>query len=416
MGKKSLKVQIISPGLTYQADAPYSTRMRARAMQLAGMDVEVFARPDRYPDIVDELGAPYCGLKQGVSARFMQYLERLQRRLGKIWLFTGEPFMIMQVGCRRALERHCDVVYIADVEPWVGIFLFLILSLTQYRLPIAGLIPGNYNCYQNIPLLRTKFRFFLNYHAARILPHFIDVIGTSKQILSTLHMDWSTHAHVVPEGYEDHIGKRSKTGARSSLKLPQHIPMILLFGVAGKGKGADILLKALESVPPTFMVCIVGKTGGVYEPSWGSTERLRSMGWTDYLHIVSRYVTEEEIQNYYAACDAVVIPYIRGFAGTSTHLRRASEYGKAIIACDQYHIGERVREYALGLTFETDNANSLAECLRCFTNMTESWFDQIRANSQRLVSDESWENVGHMYRNLFGSMLADQEPRPHSIR
>lgn len=408
MANKPIKVQIISPGLTFQADAPYSTRMRARAMKSAGMDVEVFARPDRYPDTVDELGVPYCGLTRAVSARLLRFAEYLQRRLGTLWQFTGEPYMVMQTGCQRALKRHCDLVYIADVEPWVSIFLFLQLLLTRFRLPIAGLIPGNYHCYQKAPLFRTKLRYFLNYHAARILPRFIDVIGTSKHILSTLHMDWSAHAHVVPEGHENHLGKQSKTAARFHLTLPPNIRMVLLFGVAGKGKGADILFHALESVPPTFMVCIVGKTGGIYEPSWGSTERLQSMGWTDYLHIVSRHVTEEEIQNYYAACDAVVIPYMRGFAGTSTHLRRASEHGKAILACDQYHIGERVHEYGLGLTFETENADSLADCLRRFAHMPESWFDRIRINSQRLLSYESWEKVGAKYSLLFKSMLADK--------
>ena len=400
-----LKIEIISPTLAHQADSPYSTRMRARAIQATGCDVEVFAFPDVYPPAVGELGVRYCGISRVKSARSMRWMAALRKKLGNYWRFIFEPYFTMRAGFARAAKRGCAMVFIADVEPWISFLLFAELWLRRYPVPIVGQIPGNYDA----PIaarLTARVRCFLNHRFSTVLPKFIDVVGTSKHILATLFIDKSGRAVVVPEGHESRMGTRSTAEARARLKLPPTDRILLLFGVASKAKGADILFEALEKIPANFTVCIVGMTGDVYEDSWGSTERLQKAGWTEKLHIVSRFVTEDEMQDYYAACDAVVIPYKKGFAGTSTHLRRASEYGKAIVGCDQYHIGDQVRKYDLGLVFKTDDADALAESLRRFAAMSAADFEQIKTRSYRLLEDESWANVGKMYRKLFESILA----------
>lgn len=408
MASNPIKVQIISPCLTTQADSAYSTRMRARAMHSAGMNVEVFAYPDSYPNHVGELGVDYCGLKAEVSMDAVRRAEVQRRRWGTYWQFIGEPYMIMHAGCMRAVKRQCDIVYIADVEPWVTLLLCMRLALQRYPLPLTGQTPGFYMGYLKIPpLLRTKIRFGLNFHTVPFLPRFMELLGTSRHILSTLKLDKYPRAHVLPEGHENHLGIKTIQEARAALNLPLNVRMVLLFGMAGSGKGAEILLRALEVVPPDIMICIVGKTGGVYEASWGDVTKLRQAGWgDDRLRIVERFVSEEEMQNYYAACDAVVIPYKWPFPGTSTHLRRASEHGKAVIACDQFHIGERVRDYGLGLTFKPENVESLAAALREFAGKPDSWFVEIIEHSMRLLKDESWERVGQMHRELFETVLA----------
>jgi glycosyltransferase involved in cell wall biosynthesis len=375
-------------------------------MQSAGLDVEVFAYPEVYPDHAGVLGVPYAGIMSEVPAETTRRAHVSGSRLGSYWQFIGEPYLVLQAGCSHALKRKCDIVYIADVEPWLTLPLCVRLAVQRYPLPLVGQTPGNYAGYLKTPSLRGKIRLGLNYHAVRLLPRFMDVLGTSRHILGTLKLDGNLHAHVMPEGHEDRIGWRSAKDARDILGLPNDVRMILLFGVAGSGKRADILLQALEMLPPDFMVCIVGKTGGVYEASWGDVAGLRKAGWTeDRLHIVNRFVTEEEMQNYYAACDGVVIPYRSPFPGTSTHLRRATEHGKAIVACDQYHIAERVREYRLGLLFSPDDPAALAHQLHEFAQMPSSWFDQIRDNSRQLLAVESWENIGFKYRELFRSMV-----------
>jgi glycosyltransferase involved in cell wall biosynthesis len=162
----------------------------------------------------------------------------------------------------------------------------------------------------------------------------------------------------------------------------------------------------METVPPNFIVCVVGQTGGVYESSWGSIERLNAQGWKGSIHVVPRFVSEGELADFYAACDAVIVPYRRGFATTSTHLRHASEYGKALIVCDQYLIGQIVRDHQLGLLFEPENVEALRQCLLQFTDQPQGWFDKIRENSEKLVADQSWKRIGESYSKLFESITA----------
>jgi glycosyltransferase involved in cell wall biosynthesis len=175
----------------------------------------------------------------------------------------------------------------------------------------------------------------------------------------------------------------------------------LLLGVASRAKGADLLFQAMEQMPPSFMLCVVGQTGGVYESTWGDLTRLREKGWGDLIRIDDRYVTEDELMDYYAASDAVVIPYRKGFATSSTHLRHASEYGKAIIACDQFLIGELVRKYELGLLFEPENVQSLAASLVRFSEETQEWFAKIEKNSAMINSHLAWKQCGFAYATLF---------------
>jgi glycosyltransferase involved in cell wall biosynthesis len=301
-----------------------------------------------------------------------------------------------------------DACFIADVEPWLTFLILWYCRLTRVHLPLAGMIPGNYVSMLtdwSLPL-RTRIRNFLNYHLSRWIPGRMHVVGTSRQILETLGMADSPYARVVPEGHENLIGKRSQVSARSALGIPMGTRMLLLFGVASKAKGADLLFRAMEYVPPDFLVYVVGETGGVYLPSWGDVETLQQRGWSGKLKVISHFVSEDMMQDLYAACDAVVIPYRHGFAGTSTSLRRASEYGKVILACDQHHIGARVRERNLGLTFQTEDAMSLAATLREFVRQPEQWFKEVAERSRQLLQDESWEQVGLMYRDMFESIWA----------
>ncbi len=400
------KVLVCSPCLTFQADSPYSTRMRALAMRSAGLDVEVFGYPRAYPLKDPALGLPYSGLLDGLPPGRAARLERLKARFGSLFQFIAEPYLVMRLGYRRAVEMGAEIVFFADVEPWVALLLLVELRLRGMKVPLAGMIPGNYNTptVERGQPLRTRIRNWLNYSLSRYVPRYMEVVGTSNAILETLHMDRSGHARVVPEGHEDHMLDRTRAAARAALGIPEGKRMLLLFGVASKAKGGDLLLEAMQHVPPTFMVYLVGKTGGVYLSSWGPIEQLKQSGWGENLQAVSRYVSEEEMHDFYAACDAVVIPYRHGFAGTSTSLRRASEYGKAILGCDQHHVGARIREYSLGLVFKTENASSLADCLKEFASEPEAWYREIRTNAIRLLADESWEQVGLRYKQLFDDM------------
>jgi len=60
----------------------------------------------------------------------------------------------------------------------------------------------------------------------------------------------------------------------------------------------------------------------------------------------------------FAACDAVLLPYIRHLDGSGV-LSRAAGAGKPAIASDEYLIGHIVRQHRMGLLFESGNVPEL---------------------------------------------------------
>jgi glycosyltransferase involved in cell wall biosynthesis len=402
----AMKVLICSPGLGFQVDAAYSTRMRAHAMIEAGLDVVVMGYPSAYPAGAKPCRFRYESILGGVSVATQRLWSRLSRRLGAYWTFGVEPFLVMRACLDRGFRQGFDVVYITHLEPWIVVPLLLEARLRRRRVPLVGMIPTVFyakTAMQGRPLL-SRLRAGINQALSRWLARHMHVLCNSRYVAEVMQLPRNQFVHIVPEGYEKRGAGSTQADARRRLGLPQDKRMVLLFGVASRAKGSDLLLTALETLPPEFRVCIVGQTGGVYEQSWGDTKRLEERGWTAYLHIVPRYVTDAEMEDYYAACDVVVVPYRRGFATSSTHLRMATEWGKPIIASDQYLLGELVRKYRLGLLFEPDDAADLRRCLEEFAGKPEAWFAEIRDNSRALVVDESWGKVGEKYRDLFAGI------------
>ena len=64
----------------------------------------------------------------------------------------------------------------------------------------------------------------------------------------------------------------------------------------------------------------------------------------------------------FAACDAVLLPYL-GHQGTSGILSRAAGAGKPAIASDENLIGHVVRHYQMGLLFQSGNVPALQSAM-----------------------------------------------------
>lgn len=404
-----MKVLVCSPGLTFQLDAPYSTTYRANALASAGLIVTVVGFPSKLEYEAAPHQFDYVSVLDSQPPARREKWNRWKAKFGAYWTFIIEPWLVKHFCYQLARKQDYSIIYITHPEPWMMLPLVWWERLCGVRVPTVVTIAGVFIIKSTLAgrPLSSNLRSYLNHYASRWLPRFMGVTFNSKHVPPALGFRNMKGVSLIPEGQEQLASIRSQATARTTVGLPVTGRVLLLFGVASKAKGSDLLFNALQNVPPDFQMCIVGQTGGVYENSWGSAEQLNEKGWKDSLHIVDRYVSDEEMANYYAACDAIVIPYRFGFAATSTHLRRASDYGKAIIACDQYLIGDIVRNYDLGLLFKPENVEELRQYLLKFAGQPQEWFDQIRINSTRLVEEQSWENVGKMYRELFERMTAD---------
>jgi len=404
----NLKILFVSPSLSVQADAPLNSITRAAAIKSAGADVELLAYPEKYPLSGTTMPCPYRSVLGSQSPLVKNLWSFWRSRLGTAWLFIIEPFLVKRASYKIARREKFDIICMHHAEPWILLPMVVFLKFFKRYTPTCVVLPMAFTgkkVPQNLPW-RTKTRGALNARCAKRLAEHVHIICENSHYAGALDIAGHRNLHIIPEGYANRINSYSQKDARRKLGIDADKRMVLLFGVASKAKGADLLIRALEEVPPAFLVYIVGQTGGVYESSWGSLNRLQETGWKENLRIVSRFIPEDEMELYFSATDACIFPYRYGFSTISSNLRQAGEMGKAVLASDQYHFTDIVKKYNVGMLFEPENVPALARCLREFSQKPDEWFAEIRRNSERLVQERSWKTVGGEYVSLFKSVLA----------
>lgn len=140
--------------------------------------------------------------------------------------------------------------------------------------------------------------------------------------------------------------------------------------------------------------------------SWGH-EHIAQKGWRERMRVISRYVSEEERIQYFAACDAVALPYRLGFLGASANFRDAVSFGKAVIVSDQFLMGDLARKHELGVLFKPDDVADLRRALVEFAAKPDQWFEGVAARSKAVVNEYSWDKIGLRYRELFERLVAE---------
>lgn len=404
-----MKVLFCIPGLTCHPHTRH-TLLRAQAMADAGLDLTLFGYPVAVDDHDGIRRMPYVSAFSPRLSRMKARLERRWPMAGVYWRFIVEPFVTQNRGLRYARRNAFDIAYVADTEPWLMFLAWLFNRPWRRRPLVVAFIPGTFyipSAMKGRPLYsRVKGR--LNQGMASRMPRLMPVICDNEFVARDLAGRRPDRVRVVMEGHvRKNVTPDAVAAARRALGLPEGERMLLLFGIATRAKGPDILLRALERVPPRFHVFIVGKTGEECEPSWGDLTALNEKGWGGRIHVVPRFVTEDEKARYHLACDAVVFPYRKGYATSSGNLRDTIDYGKASIVADQYLMGQLVRERGLGLLFPPEDVEGLAHSLREFADKPDAWFDEIRQNAARVVQERSWEQSGVMYRDVFAELLKE---------
>ena len=122
---------------------------------------------------------------------------------------------------------------------------------------------------------------------------------------------------IVPHGPYDHVGIAPAVTAR-----PADAPLELLyFGIIRPFKGVEDLVAAFELLPASvsdqLRLTIVGET---WEGWTGPLEAVAASPLRDRIRVVNRYVTDAEVQKYFSAADAVVLPYRRSSSSGPLHI------------------------------------------------------------------------------------------------
>jgi glycosyltransferase involved in cell wall biosynthesis len=151
-----------------------------------------------------------------------------------------------------------------------------------------------------------------------------------------------------------------RAASRKQFNLPDDKFVLLFYGGGYKRKGLHLVAQAmLKITAPSRAFLLCAGLQPQDEQLARDLETLRAQGRAE---IVNRYVSTGEEKQLFAACDTVLLPYIR-HQGTSGILSRAAGAGRPVIASDENLIGHLVRQHGMGLLFESGNVPALQNAI-----------------------------------------------------
>jgi D-inositol-3-phosphate glycosyltransferase len=180
----------------------------------------------------------------------------------------------------------------------------------------------------------------------RVLTH----APTEARVLAELGVraEVDTLPMPVPEGVE----RADRAAAREALGIGSEEVVFLFFGYVRGYKGVDLLLEALADLPEEgrpWRALIVGEWYVDRRPFESALARASRRGRVE---VIDRYVAEDEVARYFAAADAVALPYRAGTQSAVIALAYAHERG--VIATRVGGLEEAVAQGETGLLANPD--------------------------------------------------------------
>lgn len=162
---------------------------------------------------------------------------------------------------------------------------------------------------------------------------------------------------------------------------------LLFFGTVRPYKGLEDLIEAFSALGPDYRLTVVGET---WEGWTLPAELIAASPAADRIAFVNRYVTDAEVDQFFAAADMVVLPYRRSSASGPLHI--AMSHGLPVVVTSVGGLVEAAGDYP-GTTFvEAADPPALAEAIIAATGKvgtrhadTSSWGETVSAYA-RLIA------------------------------
>jgi glycosyltransferase involved in cell wall biosynthesis len=191
-------------------------------------------------------------------------------------------------------------------------------------------------------------------------------------------------AHPVYEIFGSALPKKE---ARERLHLKKD-RVLLFFGYVRPYKGLHTLIDAMKKVRQSLDVTLL-VVGEFYDPEAAYRTHIAREGLDDVIRVVSDYVPNESVAEYFSAADVVVLPYL---AATQSGIAQiAYNFGKPVIATNVGGLAETLIDGVSGLIVPPKSPDALAGAILDFyqKNLEPVFVEGVKKERQKY----SWENL-----------------------
>jgi glycosyltransferase involved in cell wall biosynthesis len=200
------------------------------------------------------------------------------------------------------------------------------------------------------------------------------------------------HIHVVPYAIDDSEALPSREEARRRLELPLAEKVLLFFGTHRREKDYHTPLKGCRTLLQPPLALFVGQVISANDPR----QAVADCGYPK-ARIVNDFVPEEMTKYYFAAADAVVLPYEANFSRGSGVLIECCRHLRPMIASATPYFSAFLARYPCGVSYVPGDSASFADAAgRLLADSTGC--PAALAQARR---DHSWTAAADQYTRLY---------------
>jgi glycosyltransferase involved in cell wall biosynthesis len=208
--------------------------------------------------------------------------------------------------------------------------------------------------------------------------------------------NFPNHVHQIPYAARSDIQTGNRIQARRILGISEEDFVLLMYGTHREGKDYDTVVRGAKLANLKVCLLFVGKTISANDPAIVVARH-------DFHHavIVEKFVDAEETCRYFAACDAVVLPYSGDYTKGSGVLVEAAQFQRPSIASDTGFLRSFLDENRSGFVFKQGDPEDFAKVLIRLANLSEPEKAELSGNIARTASRYSWDTVVEQYLTLY---------------
>ena len=301
------------------------------------------------------------------------------------------PFNWVSVGLALR-KRNADLVIFKYWLPFFGPCLGTICAILKWRRKTKVLII----CDNVIPHERrpgdtmfTKYAFsFADYYV-------VQSDSVERDLLETVESPlYRKIPHPVYEIFGAPVEKKS---ARARLNIRDE-RILLFFGYIRSYKGLHVMIDAMKELKRSVNVKLL-VVGEFYDDEEQYRWHISDAQVRDVVDVVSDYVPNERVGDYFSAADVVMLPYLS--ATQSGIAQIAYNFDKPVIATNVGGLAEVVVDGVSGLVVPPNDAHAIAEAVRKF--YAEGLESRLSAGAASEKRKYSWDRMVDGIEDLAGA-------------
>lgn len=234
------------------------------------------------------------------------------------------------------------------------------------------------------------------------------VVTVSPGLAGLLLQDYGLAARVVTNA-PDASTAETTTPLRHVVGIPEDHRIAVYVGGIAPHRGAEMLIEAMNSVPPDVHLVFVAASGSSYIE--GLVALAERTGVGNRVHLAP-YVAPEAVVSYIQSADVSIIPLSRAIPNYEialpNKLFQSVQAGVPVVVSDNPEMGEYVQRTGIGEVFAGGNE---ADLVRALTKVLENPDPYRSALSDRdLQRTTSWGEQSQVLTDLYRSLGVGPEP------